>query len=134
MRTLFRGAIAWLLIMAGEVLHGIARTLYLQPIVGDFRARQIAVFTGSALISTIALLTIRWIAPPRASDAIRVGLLWLVLTLAFEVAFGRFVVHASWARIASDYDVPHGGLLPFGLLVMALAPLGAAKLRDGRWS
>ena len=52
-----------------------------------------------------------------------------MLTLTFEIAFGRFVVHASWARIASDYDLPRGGLLPIGLLVLAAAPLIAAKLR-----
>ena len=38
-------------------------------------------------------------------------------------------VGLSWERIASDYDVPHGGLLPFGLIVLTLWPLIAAKLR-----
>ena len=59
----------------------------------------------------------------------RVGIVWFVLTLAFEIAFGRYVVHASWSRIASDYDLLRGGLLPIGLLVLTAAPLIAAKFR-----
>ena len=54
---------------------------------------------------------------------------WLALTLAFEIAFGRYVVHASWSRIASDYNLSRGGLLPVGLLVLTAAPFIAARYR-----
>ncbi len=64
------------------------------------------------------------------ASLILVGLVWLVLTLAFELIFGRFVVGLSWERIASDYDVPQGGWLPFGLIVLTLSPLIAAKMRN----
>jgi hypothetical protein len=126
---ILRGAAVWLVIIAVEVVHGIARTLTLAPIVGDFRARQIAVFTGSALILAIAWLFIRWVRPARLGDALAVGALWLGLTVIFEVAFGRLVVHASWSRLASDYDLRRGGLLPVGLVVETLAPAIAARLR-----
>ena len=126
---ILRGVAVWLVIMAVEVVHGIARTLLLAPVVGDFRARQIAVFTGSALILAVAALFIRWMKPVRLGDALAIGAVWLVLTLAFEVAFGRFVVQATWSRIASDYDLAHGGLLPIGLLVETLAPAIAARFR-----
>ena len=58
-----------------------------------------------------------------------VGFLWLSLTLAFEVLFGRLVMGASWERLASDYNVLKGGLLPFGMLVLLLSPLIASKVR-----
>ena len=60
---ILRGVAVWLIIMAVEMVHGIARTLWLAPIVGDFRARQVAVFTGSALILAVAVLFIRWMKP-----------------------------------------------------------------------
>ena len=63
-----------------------------------------------------------------AARAVAVGIVWLVLTLAFEIAFGRYVVHAPWSRIASDYDLLRGGLLPIGL-VLSMAPLIAARVR-----
>jgi hypothetical protein len=52
--------------MAAEIVHGIARTLWLAPVVGDFRARQIAVFSGSLLILLIVSVTIR-LAPEARS-------------------------------------------------------------------
>jgi hypothetical protein len=126
---ILRGVAVWLVIMAVEVVHGVARTLLLAPIVGDFRARQIAVFTGSALILAIAALFIRWMKPVGLGGALAIGAIWLVLTLAFEVAFGRLVVRATWSRIASDYDLAHGGLLPVGLLIETCAPAIAARFR-----
>ena len=42
---------------------------------------------------------------------------------------GRYGAHASWSRIASDYNLFQGGLLPIGLLVLTAAPLIAAKFR-----
>jgi len=129
MRTVLRGLAVWVCIIFVETLHGIARTLFLAPVIGDFRARQIAVFTGSLLIVLVTTLSIGWLRPANIREAAIVGFVWLVLTLTFEIAFGRFVVHASWAQIASDYDLPRGGLLPIGLLVLAGAPLIAAKLR-----
>jgi hypothetical protein len=44
----------WLCIIIVEVLHGITRTLFLTPALGDFRARQVAVLTGSCLILIVA--------------------------------------------------------------------------------
>jgi hypothetical protein len=52
-----------------------------------------------------------------------------VLTVAFEIALGRFVLDVPWERILSDYNLCRGGLLPLGLLFMAAAPLIAGRLR-----
>jgi hypothetical protein len=124
-----RAFAVWLLLIVAEILHGIARGVFLVPHVGEFRSNQIGVFTGSIIILAIALVFVRWIGATRTTDLLAVGFLWLALTLAFEVAFGRFVVEASWERLAADYNVLEGGLLPFGMLVLLLSPLIAAKVR-----
>lgn len=119
----------WLLLILAEILHGIIRGVLLVPHVGEFRSSQIGVFTGSLIILAIALAFVRWIGASRTSQLLGVGLLWLSLTLTFEVLFGRFVAGASWERLASDYNVLEGGLLPFGMVVLALSPWIAGKLR-----
>jgi hypothetical protein len=126
---LLRALVVWLVIMGVEFIHGILRTLYLASLVGDFRARQISVLLGALLILAIAYLFVRWIRAGTTRSLIIVGLVWLVLTLAFELSFGRFVVGFSWERLTSDYDVLNGGLLPFGLIVLTLSPLITAKVR-----
>jgi hypothetical protein len=119
---LSRAVVVWLALIAVEIVHGAVRARSLVPRVGDLRSRQIGVFTGSALILVVAHLAAPWLRAPTPRLQARVGGLWLGLTLAFEVGFGRFVLRASWGRIASDYDPRRGGLLPVGLLVLALAP------------
>jgi hypothetical protein len=128
--TLLRGAAVWLLLMGVEVLHGIARTALLAPHTGDFKARQISVFSGSALIMTITYLTIRWIGSRNKSTLLRLGIFWLLLTLIFEFVLGRKVLHLSWQRLLSDYNLRRGGLQPIGLLLMTLAPLSMELLKS----
>jgi len=40
------------------------------------------------------------------------------------------VLDISWERIASDFDILHGGLMLFGVLVMLFAPIAMARLCD----
>ena len=126
---LTRAAVVWLVLICAEILHGIARGIFLVPHVGEFRSNQIGVFTGSIIVLVIALAFVRWIGASRPRDLLAIGFLWLILTLAFEILFGRFVMGASWERLAADYNIARGGLLPFGLLVLLLSPLVAAKIR-----
>lgn len=131
-RIVGRSLTIWLVLIVAEIVHGILRAIVLIPFVGEFRSNQIGVVTGSAIILAIAYFTIRWIGAKRPHGLLLVGLIWLVLTVAFEVLFGRFVVGLSWERIASDYNVLNGGLMPLGLLVLFFSPMIAAKLRGKR--
>jgi hypothetical protein len=125
---------AWLVLMIAETIHGTLRAVAIAPALGDFRARQIAVLSGALIIVGIATLLARWLGVSATRRLLAIGVLWVALTLVFEVALGRALLHASWQRIASDYDLPRGGLLPLGLVVMALAPWIGARLRGLRAS
>ena len=125
---LFKAFLVSLGIALAETVQGILRMRLLNRRVGDHRARQIGVVLASVIILLIAWFTVPWIAPGSTSQALTVGGLWLVLMLAFEIGLGRLVFHASWDRIASDFDLRRGGYLGFGMLVLLAAPLLAAKL------
>lgn len=87
------------------------------------------------LILVIAYLFIHWVRVETINSLFAVGLVWFILTLVFEMSLGRFVLGLSWERIAVDYDFGHGGLLSFGMLVLALSPLiasGLRRLKDGK--
>jgi hypothetical protein len=126
---MLRALILWMLIAVAEMLHGVLRVALLNRRVGDRRARQIGVFTGSALILLIAFLAVPWLGLTSVADCFVIGALWLVLMLVLEVAFGRLVFHASWKRLAADFDFRQGGLLSIGMCILFLAPLLAAKWR-----
>ena len=127
-----RGILIWLVLILAEIVHGILRAIALVPLVGEFRSNQIGVFSGSAIILVIAYFSIRWIGAKRVSELLLVGLIWLALTVTFEVLFGQFVAGLSWERIASDYNLMNGGLMPLGLLVLFLSPMVASKLHGKR--
>ena len=127
-RTIIRSLAVWLLIIVAEIIHGILRAVLLVPMVGEFRANQIGVFTGSAIILIIAYFTIQWIRAKRVSELLLVGLIWLALTVGFEILFGRFVMGLAWEELLAGYNLAIGGLMPLGLLVLFFSPMIALKL------
>lgn len=126
---MIRAFAVWLVIIATETVHGILRGILLVPIVGDLPARQIGVLIGSLLIFSVAYLFIRWMAALTKLQFLAMGLLWVVLTVLFEIGLGRLVLGMPWKRITEEYDVTLGGFMGLGLLFMAAAPWLAAWLR-----
>ncbi len=128
--VVLRGFAVWLIIIFAETLHGTIRLILLQPVVGDFKARQAAVLTGVLIIFTISYLSAKWLQTTNNFQLLTVGFVWLVLTVGFEILVGRLVMQFSWQRIFSDYDIFRGGLLPIGLLLLFLTPLMTVKLKS----
>ncbi len=125
---LARGLLAWLLIAVLETLHGIARTLWLAPVLGDAPARRLAILGGIAIVFAVAWLTIRWIDARGDRRKLAVGVQWLVLMVSFDVLLGRSLGF-SWERIAADFNPLAGGFLALGMATMIVAPWLAGRLR-----
>lgn len=124
-----RSLVVWLVFIMVESLNGTVRILWLVPSVGDLWAHRISFVMGAAIVVAIATLFVRWLHASQISQFLRIGVLWMLLTFAFEVALGRFVFNYSWARIAADYNLHQGGFMAFGLVWLMLSPLLAAKMR-----
>jgi ABC-type glycerol-3-phosphate transport system permease component len=58
------------------------------------------------------------------TQAIAIGTIWLILTVAFEFFFGRYVGNHPWSRLLADYNLLAGRL--WGLVLLAVATLPAA--------
>ena len=127
--ALRRKLLAWCAIMLAESVHGTLRELLLAPRIGSLPARQLAVFTGTALVFAITWALARWMALRSRRESLATGLAWVVLTIAFEIGLGRLVFGLGWPRILEDYDPARGGLMGLGLAAMALSPWLAARLR-----
>ena len=126
---LMRALFVWFVMMGVEFTHGALRTIFLAPILGDFRARQVSVFSGSILIVAIACLFIRWIRAESTAARLVVGFFWLGLTLLFELSLARYVLKVSWEGLASNCNILEGELFPIGLAILTFSPLIAARLR-----
>ncbi len=126
-----RALLVWGLIALAEILQGILRVRLLNRRVGDHRARQIGVGTGSLAILIIAWLAVPWIGPESTAECLLVGGLWVVAMLGLEIYFGRVVFRLPWNRIAADFDLRRGRLLGLGMLVLLLAPSIVMFVRKG---
>lgn len=126
---LARAVLTWLLIALLETASGVARTLWLAPRLGDAAARGAGIALGCVLILAVALASVRGLAARGVAGRgwIVVGLVWLVLMLAYEVLLGRWVLGWDWAAIATEYRP--AAPMPYALAWLAAAPWCAARLR-----
>ena len=123
-----RASLVWMLIMLAETGHGVVREVFIAPVIGGLRARQLGVLIGCVLIFVIAWLTARWMGASTRRQQLQVGALWVILTLVFEFALGR-ALGMSWTRILADYNPARGGFMLLGLTFMLFAPWLTRKLR-----
>ena len=115
--------------MLTETAHGALRELFIAPVIGGLRARQLGVFVGCAIVFIIAWLMARWLNARTRREQLLVGGFWVTLTLVFEFALGR-AMGSSWARLLADYNPLQGGLMLIGLAFMFCTPmLVKARLR-----
>lgn len=125
--ALLRALAVWLLIMAGESLHGALRRLLFSADV-IFAMRQVSVVVGVLIVFAVSWLCVPWLRLRTTRSALAVGALWIVLTLVFEVSIGR-LTGLSWSQMLAEYDLTRGGIMPLGLLAMGLAPWLVQRLR-----
>jgi hypothetical protein len=117
-----RAVLVWMLMMLAETGNGVVREVFIAPVIGATRARQLGVLVGCAVIFIIAWLTERWMNARTRREQLEAGALWVGLTLIFEVALAR-ATGAGWSRIFSDYNPMRGGLMLFGLAFMFVTPM-----------
>ena len=114
--------LAWFPMVLIAVANGALREAWLVPQLGEHAARQVSTLILIALFAVyIGSVLHRW---PIASSAqaIAVGALWFVLTLAFEFALGRFVSGLSSEEIIEEYNLAAGRLWVLVPVWVALAP------------
>jgi hypothetical protein len=129
---LLRASLVWLGILALASLNGALRDLIVAPRIGDTVARAISTVILCGLVLLVTWLSIRWLGPRGPRQALGVGLLWVALTLTFEVAAGR-LSGKPWSVVLADYDVLRGRIWILVPIVTFLAPLWAGRVR-GLWN
>ncbi len=114
--------LAWLPMVPIAILNGAARDFLYGKKMTELRAHQVSTVLGATLLGVYIWVVILYLRPGSAGQAIGAGLLWLVLTVAFEFIFGRFVLGHSWAKLFEDYNIFAGRLWAPLLVWITLAP------------
>lgn len=122
MPSAVKALLMWLVLLVAMVGNGVFRVLVLQPRLGEAGAHQMSCVTGITIILLLTALFVRTLERLTSTALLGIGVLWLVLTVAFECLFGRYVSGLSWQTLLADYDIRHGRLWPLVLLSTLLAP------------
>lgn len=118
----------WCLILACAFFNGAVREMWLIPSLGRATGLVISGLVLSALVLIAALLSIRWIGPADDRQALAIGALWLVATLAFEFGFGAGIQNKPFEEMLAAYSFADANLWPVVLIVTLLAPFFARRV------
>lgn len=133
MRTLSGYLTFWFVLLVLAIGNGILREAAFAHRLPELAAHQVS--TVTAMLATGAavwLFAVLWRAPASAREALAIGAAWVVCTVAFEFAFGRWVVGHSWERLLQDYDLSAGRVWSVFLLWLLVLPLVVFRLRARR--
>lgn len=118
----------WAGILVLALFNGLLREAVLIPRLGSKGGLVLSGGVLTALIVIVAYLSLPWLGARRHVELAAVGIGWLILTLVFEFSLGLWQ-GKSWQTMFAAYTFKGGNIWPVVLMVTALAPYLAAKLR-----
>ena len=119
----------WLVILVAAMLNGAFREKVLVSVTGANVALPLSGILLAVLVFAVTLALVSFIGSTESNVYILVGLLWVMLTLSFEIFFGHYVEGKSWGKIIMVFNIQKGDLFLLVLIVTAISPWLAAKVR-----
>lgn len=126
---LTRYVLAWFPMLLIAIANGALRQTTFAKVMAELRAHQLSTLIGSVLIGLFIWFVIRTWPPSSGRQALRIGLVWLLLTVAFEFFMGLVLTHKPLAQVLSDYNLFAGRVWSLFLIWLALAPWVFFRLR-----
>lgn len=122
-RQYVRAFVIWPVFVVVAIINGLFRESVLNPLVGMTAGHILSSVMLAVLIIVAAYLLLKTtISEYSPVELWRVGGMWLVLTIAFEFLFGRYVAQNSWDDLLRDYNIFAGRTWVLVLLAVAVAP------------
>lgn len=112
---------AWLPIPLMAVVNGGLRDLVYAKLMSQTLAHSLSVFPLIAAILIWSRLLARWWPLAGRRAGLRVGLVWLLLTLLFEFGLGA-ARGVELSALFEQYDITRGHLWPLVPLTMGVSP------------
>ena len=88
----------------------------------ELRAHRLSTLTGAVWMGAFIWLVIHVWPPASGQQSITIGLVWLVLTVAFEFLMGLVLLKQPLAKVLADYNLLAGRVWVLFLLWLTLAP------------
>jgi glucose-6-phosphate-specific signal transduction histidine kinase len=127
---MLRYLIAWLVMLIVSVANGAVRDFTYGKYISELHAHQLSTLSGMVLLGAVIFSFVHLWPPASARQAMFIGLIWTLFTVAFEFIFFHFVAGRPWAELLANYDLLHGRIWVLLLAWIALAPYLFHRLRE----
>jgi hypothetical protein len=128
MKNLYKHILWWFAFPFLAIFNATIRELVYKKPLGDLTAHQISTATGIIFFGIIFYLIFRKWKIESVKHAILIGLIWLGLTILFELGFGYYVMGNSWQKLLQDYNLAAGRVWSLFLAWIPIAPYIFYKL------
>ena len=113
---------AWFAMLLLSVANGAIRDFTYGKHMYELTAHQISTGSSVVLLGAVIWGFVRVYPPSSASQALWLGLRWMLLTVAFEFLFFHYVGGHSWPELLANYNVLSGRVWVLVLAWVATAP------------
>lgn len=123
-----RIVLLWLPMTLIAFANATIRELVFVKMFSQLHASQLSTFT---LILFCALYTwLIWsvLKISSSGEALRAGLIWMILTILFEFLLG-WLLNQSWESMLQNYNLPAGNIWPLFLLALFFMPIAVFRLK-----
>jgi uncharacterized membrane protein len=114
------------------VANGALRQLTFARVMSEPHAHQLSTLIGSACIGAFIWFVIRTWPPSSSRQALFIGFLWGLLTVAFESFMGLVLQHRSLLQVLNEYNLLAGRVWVLFLIWLVVAPWLFFRLRHAR--
>ncbi len=125
-----RALVVWLGMVVIAILNAGLRNALLTPLLGEQAGHVAGTVTGCIAFLFFMKLTLPWTGFQGTRALVFLGVLWLVLTVAFEFLAGHFLFDNTWAGLLADYNLARGRVWVAVLLVVLFGPLLIGRLLE----
>jgi hypothetical protein len=119
----------WVLLALCAIINGAVRDKLVAPLIGERLALPLSGVSLSLLIFCVTLILVPFLGTSSSRGFWFVGIVWVLMTLAFECIFGHYGMDEPWGKIIEVFYIHRGNLYLLALVAAALSPYMAAKIR-----
>lgn len=116
-----RHFLLWLPMIAIAFANASLRELFFVKHFSDLRAHQLSTITLIILCAVYIWLVLPQLHIQNTGQAILIGFVWVLLTVAFEFSLGR-ITGKSWDYLLRDYNILAGRIWSIFLICLFLLP------------
>jgi hypothetical protein len=122
----------WFVMLLLSVANGAIRDFTYGRHMDELTAHQISTGSSVVLLGIAIWGYVRIYPPSSSSQALWLGLRWMLLTVAFEFLFFHYVGGHSWTELLSNYNLLRGRVWVLVLAWVATAPYLFFRMRRRR--